>query len=98
MKIADANNGILRLFSQGLTSRQLLVLAAHHRRLDLEKSLCAQTNNKIIGGIFKGVKHTGEAHGSTLCPKIIGSYEKEIAQELHKICKEKDSFGPAHAL
>ena len=92
MKIADANNGILRLFSQGLTSRQLLVLAAHHRRLDLEKRLCAQTNNKIIGGIFKGVKHTGEAHGSTLCPKIIGSYEKEIAQELHKICKEKDSF------
>ena len=92
MKAEDANNGILKLFSQGLTSRQLLVLAAHHRRLDLEKSLCAQTNNKIVGGIFKGVKHTGEAHGSTLCPKILGSYEKEIAQELRNICKEKDTF------
>ena len=92
MKTEDANNGILKLFSQGLTSRQLLVLAAHHRRLDLEKSLCAQTNNIIVGGIFKGVKHTGEAHGSTLCPKILGSYEKEIAQELNNICKEKDTF------
>ena len=92
MKTEEANNEILKLFSKGLTSRQLLVLAAHHRRLDLEKSLCAQTNNKIIGGIFKGVKHTGEAHGSTLCPKILGSYEKEIAQEIHKICKGKDSF------
>lgn len=92
MQLGDANNEILKLFSQGLTSRQLLVLAAHHRRLDLEKSLCAQTNSKIIGGIFKGVNHTGEAHGSTLCPKILGSYEKEIAQELHEICKEKDYF------
>ena len=92
MRTEDANNEILKLFSQGLTSRQLLVLAAHYRRLDLEKSLCEQTNKEIISGIFKGIKHTGEAHGSTLCPKILGSYEKEIAQELHKICKDKDSF------
>ena len=92
MKVEDANGEILKLFSQGLTSRQLLVLAAHHRRLDLEKGLCAQTNSEIIGGPFKGVKHTGEAHGSTLCPKILGSYEKEIAHELQKMCREKDSF------
>ena len=92
MRTQDANDKILKLFSQGLTSRQLLVLAAHHRRLELEKNLCAKTNRTIISGIFKGVKHTGEAHGSTLCPKILGSYEKEIAQELHKICKGKDSF------
>ena len=88
----EANNEILKLLSKGLTSRQLLVLAAHHRRLDLEKELCARTENKVIGGIFQGVKHTGKAHGSTLCPKILGTYEKEIALELYKICKEKDSF------
>ena len=92
MKIEDANKVIGELFSQGLTSRQLLVLAARHRRVELEKSLCARTNNTIAGGIFKGIKHTGEAHGSTLCPKILGSHEKEIAQDLHEICKDKDCF------
>ena len=92
MDINEASARILELFSQGMTSRQLLVLAAHHRRIELEKSLCASTNNKIIGGIFEGVTHTGEAHGSTLCPKILGTYEKEIAKDLQTLCEQKDCF------
>ena len=92
MDTKQAYKEVLKLLSKGLTSRELLVLAAHQRRIDLEKELCVRTNNKIIGGIFHGVHHNGEAHESTLCPKLIGTYEKEIAQELCEICAEKNSF------
>ena len=77
MRTEDANNEILKLFSQGLTSRQLLVLAAHYRRLDLEKSLCKQTNKEIISGIFKGIKHTGEAMDLPFAPKYLEAMKKK---------------------
>ena len=92
MRPSDANNRIEALLDQGLTTRDLLLIAAHHRRMEFEISLKELTGNTISGGIFKGVLHTGESYGSTLCPKLLGTYESEISKDLMLLCEEKDCF------
>ena len=92
MDLNEANIQIKSLLDSGLTTRDLLRLAAHHRRIDLERDLCARTRNRIVGGFFKEVVHPGEAHASTLCPKILGTYEKEIVEDLKYLCQGKDCF------
>ena len=92
MNISEANIYVQELLSKGLASRDLLLLAAHYRRLDLEQDLLKRTQSIIVDGIFKGVKHTGCAHGSLLCPKILGTYEKEISAEIIRLSNDKDCF------
>jgi hypothetical protein len=35
---------------------------------------------RILGGPFRGMQYTGENSGSTLMPKILGTYELELAE------------------
>lgn len=92
MDQSDANDLVFELLSKGVTSRQLLVLAAHHRRIELEKQLLKTFNNQIADGPFKGAKQAGFAHGSTLCPKILGSYENELSNRIKNLTRNKSCF------
>ena len=92
MNINQGNKQIKELFARGLSTRDLLVIAAHHRRLELQKALIGRANNKILDGLFKGCIHIAQAHGSTLCPKILGTYEKEISRDLCELAAGKDCF------
>lgn len=40
---------------------------------------------KVIGGPFQGMSYIDEAAGSTLLPKLIGSYECELDEVIHRI-------------
>lgn len=92
MDINQGNKKIKELFGEGLSTRDLLVIAAHYRQLELQKALIGRYNNKILDGLFKGCIHIGRAYGSTLCPKILGTYEKEISQDLCELAAGKDCF------
>ena len=91
----DLNQGmgeVEKLFKKGLSARDLLVIAANYRRIELEESLCNIVGNKIIDGPFKGCIQPRQAHASVLCPKILGTYEKEISQDLRDLVAGKDCF------
>lgn len=92
MNIDEANTIINQLFDRGLSKRDLMVLAAHHRRLELEEELLNILHNRIAEGLFQGVLHSGKAHHSTLCPKLLGSYESEIAENLKSLIDGKSCF------
>ena len=92
MDLPDASKLVSELIIKGVTSRQLLVLSAHHRRIELEKQLLKTFDYKIVDGPFKGAKQAGFAHGSTLCPKILGSYEAELSSTIEQLAKNKSCF------
>lgn len=57
-------------------------------RLNKEKSVIQKffSNNLIIrNGVFKGLNYTHSAFGSTILPKIIGSYEEPIAKWIQDV-------------
>lgn len=81
-----------RLLDAGANSHDLLVVAAHWRRLDLEQWLVQQLDSRIAAGPFKGLRHPGQAHGSTLAPKLLGTYEKEIQADLLGLAAKARTF------
>jgi len=85
---SDFNNKINR----GASTYDLLRVAAHFRRLELEKILYSKLNGFIVDGPFKGMSYLPLAHASTLTPKLLGIYEKEIQSDLLTIAKSADSF------
>ena len=92
MNINQGTYEALQLIRKGLSAKDLLTIAVNFRRLQLEGSLRNRFNRKIVDGPFKGCIHPGEAHGSSLCPKLIGTYEKEISQDLLDLAVGKDCF------
>ena len=70
----------------------MLRVAAHFRRLELENNLYSNLNGVIVDGPFKGMSYLPSAHASTLTPKLLGIYEKEIQSDLLAIAKSVDSF------
>ncbi len=71
-----------KLIVAGASSHDLLVVAAHFRRLELERWLWRQLQGQIVAGPFRGLHYPQHAHGSTLAPKMLGTYEKEIHADL----------------
>lgn len=52
-----------------------------------QEVLSLSSDLTVMHGPFKGMRYSeAEAIGSSLAPKIIGSYEKELHQVLEKIC------------
>lgn len=92
MDIKEAQEKVRQLLELGLSTKQLLILAANFRRLELEYNLTQRTGNLIIDGPFKGIKHTGTSCNSLLLPKILGTYEKEIINDLLDLCINKKCF------
>ena len=89
----DINQGLdkaLRLIRNGLSPRDLLIIAANIRRIELEGLVSQEVNNRIVDGPFKGCIHPGQAHESMLSPKLFGTYEKEISQEIQELAAGKD--------
>ncbi len=70
------------LLAGGTSSHDLLVVAAHFRRLELEQWLWRHLQGRIAAGPFRGLHYPQQAHGSTLAPKMLGTYEKEIQADL----------------
>lgn len=46
---------------------------------ELEDRFLAEHGSQVTGGIFVGMTYLPEAKGSVLIPKLLGTYEKEIA-------------------
>lgn len=92
MNLTEAHNNIYPLFKKGLTQKELLKLAVHYRRIELEKELSNHFKNQIAEGPFKGLLTVGKAYSSTLCPKLLGSYEKEIYSSLRELSEGKSCF------
>ena len=42
--------------------------------------------NKVVSGPFKGMKYTGGSVGSVFIPKVLGTYELELAPLIDKLC------------
>jgi len=56
MEIHEINTCMVEMLQKGCSSRDLLRVAAHHRRMDLERNLQAELNGIIALGPFKGLK------------------------------------------
>jgi len=81
-----------QMLNNGYSSYDLLRVAAHFRRLELEQYLYASLNGIVAEVPFQGMKLLPTAHASTLSPKLIGSYEKEIQADLIELARGADSF------
>lgn len=49
------------------------------------RHIVASGGYRVQGGIFKGMRYIGEATGSVLAPKLIGSYEEELHAVLQNL-------------
>lgn len=57
----------------------------------IRESLFATLAGKVSSGPFAGMRYIKEATGSAFCPKIVGTYEKEIAHIVEIACAESYS-------
>jgi len=92
MNINNIATGFQSLLSNGASTYDLLRIAAHFRRLELEKELYSRLNGIVADGPFKGMSYLPSAHASTLSPKLTGTYEKEIQEDLLTIANKVNSF------
>jgi hypothetical protein len=53
----------------------------------LNAAVAERFDYRIAGGPFAGMKYEKQASGSTLAPKILGSYEAEIAPWIERLCQ-----------
>lgn len=47
--------------------------------------LWAQAGGRIVSGPFVGMKYTKRSHGSEWAPKLLGTYEKELASVVEEV-------------
>ena len=92
MDINNIASSFQSLLSNGGSTYDLLRIAAHFRRLELEKQLYSHLNGIVADGPFKGMSYLPSAHASTLSPKLTGTYEKEIQDDLLTIANSVNSF------
>ena len=87
---------IIKVFKQllrtGATPKDLLIVAANARRAQIERELFNHFNGVIQDGIFKGVKLSPTPHDSVLTPKILGTYEIEIANYVKQLAEQSRVF------
>jgi len=58
---------------------RLIVSSSARSRFSLARALKAKYGNQIQSGLFEGMKYVDRAMGSELLPKLVGTYEKELA-------------------
>ena len=92
MKMKTAYQSMQDIITAGATPMQLLRVTANLRLQTLERHLKTISDNKIMDGTFKGVMHAEKAFGSVLSPKILGTYEAELVQEIMPILQGKSCF------
>ena len=80
------------MLNEGYSSYDLLRVAAHFRRSELEQDLHSRLNGLVADGPFRGMRCLPSAHASTLSPKLLGTYEREIQNDLMKLAYSIDSF------
>ncbi|MDP2924678.1 MAG: hypothetical protein Q8O30_13355 [Candidatus Omnitrophota bacterium] len=54
---------------------------------EIETIILEENNYTVSSGPFKGMKYIAKASGSALSPKILGTYEKELHDIVHKIIR-----------
>mgnify|MGYP006275224009 FL=1 len=92
MDLEELNGNLVTLLASGASARDLLRLAAHYRRLELEQDLIRRCGGIVMDGPFQGIRHPGEAYGSTLCPKLLGTYERELSDQMLNRAQSMDCF------
>jgi hypothetical protein len=43
------------------------------------------TRNEVVAGPFTGMKYPGKSVGSAYCPKLLGTYELELAEVIDQL-------------
>ena len=81
-----------RLLKAGAKSKRLLQVTANIRRMDIEKELFNRFNGVIQDGFFKEVKLPPTPHDSVLTPKLLGTYEIEIAKDIKFLAERSRVF------
>ena len=52
-----------------------------------------KANGKVQSGPFSGMKYIDKAYCSSICPKLTGTYEKEIQNTIKQLLRQKfDAF------
>ena len=92
MNYAEIIEAFKELLRGGATSKDLLILAANFRRKHIEMELFDDFNGIIQDGVFKGVKLSPATHDSVLTPKILGTYEIEIAKYVKHFAEQSRVF------
>ncbi|MDH3690843.1 MAG: hypothetical protein OEU36_15455 [Gammaproteobacteria bacterium] len=73
---------MLRKVARSLTPRRW-----HLHRL-FEQYINDVPNMRVLSGPFEGMRYGRESHGSTYLPKILGTYEKELAGEIESVVSD----------
>ena len=76
----------------GVRPNELLRVALAFRRSELEAKMLRQYGGRVLSGPFAGMRHTGDACGSLLAPKLVGTYEVEIAKKIVDSALDADVF------
>jgi len=103
----DGNGTLLDSFDLGIVDLQVrykeaianeseiaevMSLAIALKRTELEKKLYFDFGGKVLGGVFKGMNYLPTSRGSLLMPKLLGTYEQEMASVLVDKAKNVESF------
>lgn len=70
----------------------LLALAAAVCQLKMEEQVYQKRSGKIAAGLFKGLQYLPFALHSLLLPKLLGTYEAELAPLLQSLLPQLDFF------
>lgn len=73
--VANATKALLRKILPGWL----------HPNAHLQRMVRTRTGMAVFAGPFKGLKYVDESVGSVLYPKLLGTYEKELAPALRRI-------------
>jgi precorrin-6B methylase 2 len=92
MNVNETGKIFQSMLANGCSTYDLLRLAAHFRRAELEKKLHSMLMGQIADGPFKDMHYLDGAYSSTLAPKLLGTYEKEIQEDLISIAKQVECF------
>ena len=76
----------------GVRPNDLLRIALAFRRSELEATMLKQYGGRVLSGPFAGMRHHGNACGTLLAPKLVGTYEIEIAQKIVDLALDADVF------
>jgi len=80
------------MIDDGASTYDVLRLAVHFRRQEMEATLFSHLNGFVDDGPFKGMSYLPYSHGSTLLPKLLGSYEKELQEDITQIASTVENF------
>jgi hypothetical protein len=79
-----------RLRLNPISSFLRVIIPARFRPIGYLQHLTrSRTNSRVHAGPFAGMRYLNVAIGSAYIPKLLGTYESELAEEVEKICASK---------